>query len=74
MIMPPETVDIICPECGHQYQDWYRPSVNLNLDSFDDEYLDKCSSAVCPQCEHKVYFSTLTVKDNVFYFGGGKPE
>jgi hypothetical protein len=52
MTMPPETVDIICPECGHQYQDWYRPSVNLNLDSFDDEYLDKCSSAVWPQCEH----------------------
>jgi Zn ribbon nucleic-acid-binding protein len=72
MSSPPREVDVVCPKCGHQYQDWSR-SVNLDLDDFDEEYLDKCSSAVCPQCQHKVYFDTLVVKNGIFHFGGGKP-
>jgi DNA-directed RNA polymerase subunit RPC12/RpoP len=68
MTTPPEQVTIKCPECGGIYQDWIRRSVNLSLDDFDDEYLDQCSSAVCPACKHKVYFENLVVKDGVFYF------
>lgn len=65
--MPPEDVTVQCPNCQHIYTDWYRASVNLDLYNFDEEYLDECSSAVCPQCQHKVYFDTLTVKSGVFY-------
>lgn len=43
------------------------------MEDVDDEYLDKCSSAICPQCQHKVYFDTLVTKGGVFYFGGGPP-
>lgn len=57
----------MCPECKHQYQDWTRESINLDLEDFDDEYLDAASSAVCPQCGHKVRFSTMIVRDGIFY-------
>ena len=66
MTSPPERVTVICPQCGHTYEDWWRPSVNLDLDDFDDEYLDACMSAVCPECKHKVYFGNMIVKDRVF--------
>jgi endogenous inhibitor of DNA gyrase (YacG/DUF329 family) len=69
MTMPPEQVTIKCPKCGGIYQDWIRRSANLSLDDFDDDYLDQCSSAVCPSCKHKVYFENLIVNDGVFYFG-----
>lgn len=64
--MPPEPVKINCPACGHTYHDWIRRSVNLDLDDFDEAYVDACSSAVCPHCEHKVYFDTLTVSGGRF--------
>ena len=67
MTSPPAPVQVNCPKCAHTYKDWYRPSVNLDLDSFDEEYLDQCSSAVCPNCKHKVRFENLTVKNGVFY-------
>jgi len=67
MTMPPEDVIVQCPQCDRTYEDWYRGPVNLDLDDFDDEYLDKCSSAVCPHCGHKVYFNMLISKDGVFF-------
>lgn len=68
MTMPVENITVQCPNCDRQYEDWYRGSVNLGLDDFDEEYLDKCSSAVCPHCQHKVYFQNLVVKDGIFSF------
>lgn len=73
MTSPPRDINVVCPQCGNQYQDWSR-SVNLDMDDFDSDYLDQCSSAVCPQCKYKVYFSTLIVKDGIFYFGDDKPK
>jgi DNA-directed RNA polymerase subunit RPC12/RpoP len=64
MSSPIENVQVICPNCGKTYQDWFRASVNLTLDNFDDEYIDKCSSAICPYCNFKVYFSSLVVDRN----------
>ncbi len=52
-----------CPNCDRNYKDWYRGSVNFDLDDFDKEYLEQCSSAICPHCQHKVYFCSLVIKD-----------
>jgi len=71
---PPSEVTVTCPKCAHVYQDWRRPSVNLDLDNFDEEYLDRCMSAVCPACGHKVYFSALIVEDGVFHLPGSAEE
>jgi uncharacterized protein (UPF0212 family) len=61
MTSPVETITVKCPKCGNVFKDWYRASVNLMIDDFDDEYLDECSSAICPQCGYKVEFGTLIV-------------
>lgn len=66
MSSPIEDVVIKCPQCDKQYKDWWRPSVNLDLDDFDDAYLAECCSAVCPHCQFKVSFGMLTVENGVF--------
>lgn len=67
--MPPEEVTIVCPKCAHVYRDWYRASMNLDLDAFDETYIDEASSAVCPRCSYKVYFDSLIVRDGDFELG-----
>lgn len=52
MTSPPEEITVQCPKCGHHY-----------LDSFDDKYLDQCSSATCPACHHKVVLDVLVVEE-----------
>ena len=67
MTSPIEEIEIVCPKCNKTYKDWYRGSINLRLDDFDEDYIDECSSAICPYCKFKVYFDTLVVdKDGVF--------
>lgn len=69
MTSPPEEITVQCPKCGHVYEDWCR-SVNLDLDrDFDEQYLEECSSAICPKCSHKVYFDNLIVRNGVWQFG-----
>jgi len=70
MTMPIETIKVRCPNCQKIYKDWYRGSINLDLENFDDDYIDQCSSATCPKCGHKVYFANLVVKNGVFQFQG----
>ncbi len=65
MTSPPEEITVECPKCGHDYKDWFRGSVNLDLDDFDDEYLDQCSSATCPECQHKVNLDVLVAKESL---------
>lgn len=61
MTSPPETIEVTCPACKHIYKDWWRPSINLSLDHFDDEYLREASTATCPKCQTVVDLNTLMV-------------
>ena len=61
MTSPPQAITVKCPGCGNVFEDWYRASVYMMMDDFDDEYLDECSSAICPQCGYKVEFAMLVV-------------
>ena len=45
-----------CPRCAHEYDDWYRASINLDLDDSDDDYLREASTATCPDCGHAAHF------------------
>ena len=73
MTSPIEDITVQCPKCGHLYKDWFRGSVNLDLDDFDEDYLDQCSSATCPECQHKVSLNVLVVEGGVFKMGLPEP-
>ena len=41
------------------------------LDDFDDDYLDECSSAACPDCGYTIEFDNLIVdKEGTFIVPG----
>ena len=63
---PPEEITVQCPKCGHSYEDWFRASINLDLDPFDSEYREECSTAKCPQCTQTVNLDMLIVENGVF--------
>ena len=66
MTSPPEDITIKCPKCGHVYKDWWRPSINLGLDDFDEAYLIEATTSTCPKCGFRIEHSALMVgKDRV---------
>ena len=62
MTSPPREIEVTCPDCGYVYLDWYRPSINLSLDSFDDAYLEEASTTTCPACGVKYDVGTLLAR------------
>lgn len=62
MTSPPKDIKVICPGCGLKYDDWMRGSINLGLDDFDAAYVDQATSSTCPNCNFKVYHSSLIVR------------
>jgi NAD-dependent SIR2 family protein deacetylase len=62
MTSPVEGNTVRCPKCGHVYEDWHRASLNLELDDFDDEYIDQATSSTCPRCKHKINHDALVVR------------
>lgn len=62
MTSPPEEITVKCPGCGKASETWYRPSVNLQMDKFSDEYLEEISTFKCPDCGHKVPLDILVVR------------
>ena len=76
MTSPPEDIFVDCPKCHALYKDWFRASINFGLgDDFDEEYLEECSTSVCPECGYKVSHDLLVVEpDGVFRFEGPEEE
>ncbi len=70
MTSPPEDIIVGCPDCGLVYKDWYRASLNLDLDDFDEAYVREASTATCPNCDRLVEIGTLSVRDGIWRFGG----
>jgi DNA-directed RNA polymerase subunit RPC12/RpoP len=63
MSSPIEIVTVTCPQCGERYLAQYRASMNRTLDpSFDDEYVEKMSTGVCPRCGHKVQLGAIVAE------------
>ena len=62
MTSPPKQIRVRCRKCGHVYEDWIRPSINLMMDDFDQDYLDEASSVTCPDI-------LIVREDGVWEFG-----
>jgi hypothetical protein len=63
-----ESITVECPECGDHFQDWWRPSANLEADPdlADPGYLDCAGTATCPHCGHLIRLGVLTADGGVF--------
>lgn len=71
MTSPPKQIRVKCPHCGTVFKDWWRPSINLQLDDFDPDYLHEATTATCPECETVVKLDVLVVReDGVWEWGG----
>jgi hypothetical protein len=58
MSSPPELILVWC-HCGAIYRDCWRPSMNLSLDDFSDDYIERMSSTNCPNCGLSTELATL---------------
>lgn len=74
MTSPPKQITVECPSCGDRYEDWYRASINLDLDDFDDDYVRQATTATCPDCGHVVELVTLVVAGGVWRFTDATPD
>jgi hypothetical protein len=61
MSSPCEQIIVWCP-CGALYRDWWRPSMNLSLDNFSDDYIERMSSTSCPNCRAHSRLGTLLAR------------
>jgi hypothetical protein len=66
MTSPVEQIIVACPACNSLYEDWYRASINLGLDGFDEDYVRRATTATCPKCGHVVVLDTLIVDGDVW--------
>lgn len=53
-----------CSNCGNEYEDWYRGSINLDIDNFDNEYVEKATTTICYKCKNKELLGSVIIKDN----------
>ncbi|BAY94424.1 MULTISPECIES: ribosomal protein L7/L12 [unclassified Tolypothrix] len=61
MTSPAAEITVECPQCGQYYDTWYRPSLNFMLEDFDDEYIERVSTSICPHCGCKASLGVLIV-------------
>ncbi len=65
MTSPRRKIRIKCPQCGKKYSDWYRSSINLTLEDWAEEDLERATTSMCPHCSFKVCHDVLVVKNTV---------
>jgi hypothetical protein len=65
MTSPIERITIVCPRCGETFNDWYRASINADLDPAlaNEDYITEASTATCPSCKLRVELGPVTVLD-----------
>ena len=64
MTSPPRQIVIDCPGCHAVYETLWRPSMNLSVDDFSEEYMAEMSSGTCPHCRLVVTLETLVVDED----------
>ena len=62
MTSPPTRITVDCSRCGAEYEAWDRPSINLELDDFDDAEIEEASTARCPDCGATVNLDPFIVE------------
>jgi hypothetical protein len=73
MTTPPKSITVECPRCATRYDDWYRPSLNFDIEDFDADYVREATTATCPKCSTTVTLDTLVVRDDVWTMAASRP-
>jgi DNA-directed RNA polymerase subunit RPC12/RpoP len=66
---PIQAIVVVCPCCSRRYEDWYRASINAQLDpgmAADTEYVRDAASAKCPDCGYRVFLDMLIVDGDLW--------
>lgn len=74
MTSPPQEITIECPSCGKEFQTWWRPSINLQLVDFDEDYLREATVKTCPNCKAEVRLDALIVDEEGNWHVGEAPN
>ena len=75
MTSPPCQITIRCPSCALSFEDWWRPSINLQLDDFDQEYIKSATIKTCPGCGARILLETLIVdEEGIWHLDGAGEE
>jgi hypothetical protein len=75
MTSPIEEIQIECPKCRALFKSYYRASMNLSMDSFDQNYIEEMSTATCPQCRHRMALNSLIVNgDGTWQVAQARPK
>jgi restriction system protein len=69
-----EQIHVVCPRCNTRYEDWWRASINLQIEQFDDKYLEKASTSTCPMCDFKIRHEALIVRGDGFWQVGSSDD
>ncbi len=64
MSTPPEEIVVECPKCKHRFETWYRASMNLALDDFDEDYIREATVKTCPKCKKVIKLHSLIVEED----------
>jgi len=63
MTTPAYEVIVECPNCGTEFHDWIRNSINLSLgETWTDDDIEEAFSVTCPECGHRESTDGLLVE------------
>lgn len=63
MTTPAYEVIVECRNCGTEFHDWVRNSINLSLgETWTDDDIEEAFSVTCPECGHRESTGGLIVE------------
>ena len=69
MTTPLRPITVSCRNCSTEFETWYRPSINLDLDPMTDDELEEMATKTCPECGTRIPLDTLTVNGDEWVVG-----
>ena len=63
MNAPVRRITIECRNCLQEYEDWYRPPVNIALDPADDTPPERARRSTCPSCGSTIEHGLMLVRE-----------
>jgi predicted RNA-binding Zn-ribbon protein involved in translation (DUF1610 family) len=63
MTSPRRRITFECPKCHEEYQDWYRPAIDVALDPAGDVPREQAGTSTCPSCGFTIRHGVMLVRE-----------